>query len=494
MERFVNPSDESARILAELLREGSGSDPFSSAVRATRMPMVITDPGKPDNPIVFVNDAFLRLTGYDRREILGRNCRFLQGPNTDRVDVARLRDAIASKTPIELDLLNYKKDGCSFWNRLLVSPVFDTEGQLSFFFASQFDVTLERERLSRLERERLDLETEVARRDAELIASEERLRFALKAGQMGSWSFDIQSERLIASDGCKENFGRPLNEPFSYQDLMAAVHPEDRGRRDMAVQQAIADGALLDVEYRLFTPIGEERWVQIRGQANYRADGTPLAMIGVSQDITSRKRAEEHRTLLANELSHRVKNSLAMIQAVIAQTMRRAVSLDEANKTLQSRVLAMAAANDVLVDQNWEGASLRDLLQKTLAPFGIDDGAQFQVAGPDVQLTPKVSTALALGIHEMATNAAKYGALSQESGRVGIAWDVDIDGGKRRLRMVWTEMDGPRISPPDRTGFGTKLLERVLAQEIGGRADIEYPPSGAVLSIDLPISDDDSEA
>lgn len=366
----MRETDEDARITIELTRIGNGPDPFASLVRATRMPMLITDPKQPDNPIIFTNDAFLRLTGYERHEIIGRNCRFLQGPETSRANVTRLREAIAAQEQIELDLLNYRKDGTTFWNRVLVSPVFDYKGELSYFFASQFDVTLQREHLSRLERERFDLQTEVARRDAELVASEQRLRFALKAGRMGSWTLDIQSQMMIASDGCKENFGRPVSEPFSYQDLMAAVHPNDRAMRDEAVTSAISNGQLLDVEYRLLTPNGEERWVQIRGQANYRADGTPLSMIGVSQDITDRKRAEGHRTLLANELNHRVKNSLAMIQAVIGQTLRRAGSLEEAGDTLQARVHAMAAANDLLINQSWEGAGLRDLLYRTLAPFG----------------------------------------------------------------------------------------------------------------------------
>jgi PAS domain S-box-containing protein len=332
----VRDLNEDARIIHELTRKGDGPDPFSSAVRATRMPMIITDPHQPDNPIVFVNAAFTKLTGFARPEIVGRNCRFLQGPETDQAEIARLRTAIAERTPIELELLNYRKDGTTFWNRVLVSPVFNDDGELTYFFASQYDVTLERERLVRLERDRSDLESEVARRDAELVASEQRLRFALKAGRMGSWSLDLNTERMIASEGCKENFGRSISDPFTYADLMEAVHPDDRARRDEAVSSAIADGTALDVEYRILTPKGEERWVQIRGQANYRADGTALSLIGVSQDVTERKKAEEHRTLLANELSHRVKNSLAMVQAVIAQTLRKATSLDEAGATLEA--------------------------------------------------------------------------------------------------------------------------------------------------------------
>ena len=484
---------EDARITNELTREDNGPDPFSSAVRATRMPMLITDPSKPDNPIVFVNGAFSKLTGFDHDEILGRNCRFLQGPLTDRGEVDRLREAIVARVPIELELLNYRKDGTTFWNRLLVSPVFNDDGDLTYYFASQFDVTLERERLARLERDRTDLQSAVARREAELIESEERLRFALKAGRMGSWSIDLQTLQMIASDGSKETYGRPLSEPFTYEDAMTAVHPDDRARRDEAMQEAIADGSLLDVEYRLHTPTGEERWVQIRGQASYRADGTPLALIGVLQEITERKRAEEHRTLLANELSHRVKNSLAMVQAIVGQTLRKATSLEEAGATLEARIQAMAAANDLLVNDRWESASLRKLLQRTLAPFGIDDGTHFELDGPDLKLPPAVAVALALGLHEMATNAAKYGALSQEGGVVRLSWEIVNGSRPYRLHFTWTEVGGPPVTIPTRTGFGTKLIQRVLASEIGGKAEIDYQPNGVIFKVIAPLPETNDE-
>ena len=140
-----------ARIGAELTGRDGGTDPFVAAVRATRMPMIITDPRQPDNPMVFANDAFCRLTGYERHEILGRNCRFLQGPETDRDAVARVRGAVRAATSIEIDLRNHRKDGTPFWNRLLLAPVRDAAGALAYFFASQVDVTLERERLAGLE-------------------------------------------------------------------------------------------------------------------------------------------------------------------------------------------------------------------------------------------------------------------------------------------------------------------------------------------------------
>jgi PAS domain S-box-containing protein len=485
----VRDFEEEARIVRELTRGDNGPDPFSSAVRATRMPMLITDPRLDDNPIVFVNQAFSKLTGFERSEILGRNCRFLQGPGTDMDDVKRLREAIAARVPIELDLLNYRKDGTHFWNRLLVSPVFADDGQLLYYFASQFDVTIERERLANLQRDRDALEAEVARRIVELQASEQRLQFALEAGRLGSWSINLDTQRLTASDGCKRICGRAPSDPLTLEDLRESIHPDDRAMQFEAIERAVADRSLLDIEYRLFTPAGEERWVQIRGQATYRADDTPLAILGTTQDVTDRRRAEEHRTLLANELSHRVKNTLASLQAIVAQTMRRATSVEDASTTLEARIQAMSAANDLLINERFESASIRALLDRTLAPFGIEDGQRFRLDGPDIHLPPRLVVAFALAIHELATNASKYGALSNADGVVDLHWKVTDGHHPRQLHLSWVESGGPRVEPPSRTSFGTQLIQRVLARDINGTVEILYPPEGVVFTAVAPLVD-----
>lgn len=449
--------------------------------------MLITDPRQPDNPIVFANAAFARLTGFHRADIIGRNCRFLQGPDTDRAEVDRLRAAIEQRVPIELDLLNYRKDGTTFWNRLLVSPVFGEDGELTYFFASQFDVTLARERLVQLQQDRASLEEEVVRRNAELQASEQRLRVALEAGQMGIWSVDLESGRLIASDSCKAICGRSPGDPLSLEDLRASIHPDDRDLQIDAMQRAAADGTPLDAEYRLITPGGEQRWVHIRGQANHRADGTPLSLIGTTQDVTERRRAEEHRALLANELSHRVKNMLASLQAMAAQTIRRSATLEEAGILLDARIQALAAANDLLVSERFESAGMRDLVDRALAPFGLEDGDRFTLDGPDVRLPPHLVTAFALAIHELATNALKYGALSVPGGRIDLRWHQVGDGADARLQLSWQESGGPRVEPPTQSGFGTQLIKRALARENGGDATIDYRPEGVLFTAISPL-------
>jgi PAS domain S-box-containing protein len=482
MEQVLRDEKERSRIEHELVRQDRGTDPFSAAVRATRMPMLITDPNQPDNPIVFVNAAFSRLTGFAHDEIIGRNCRFLQGPDTDRAEVARLRAAIDAREPIELELLNYRKNGETFWNRLLVSPVFDGDGNVTYFFASQFDVTLERERLSRLQRDRDDLEAEVGQRTSDLVQAESRLRFALQAAHLGSWSLDLATERLTVTDGCKQNFGRPLSESFTYADIQAAVHPDDRARRNEALRVALEETGDYQVDYRILTPDGRERWLAVQGQVFHRADGTPLLLVGVSQDVTDRKRAEEHRALLANELSHRVKNMLAMLQSIVSQTLRNATSLQEAGDTLSARIQSMDAANDLLVSEQWESAELGDLIDRALAPFRSDEADRFRVTGPGVRVPPRIAVGLALALHELATNAAKYGALSVGGGHVEITWSV-VDGFKPdRLHFCWREVGGPAVTKPTRTGFGSKLIERVLAREIDGTVDLDYRTEGVVFT------------
>ena len=146
-------------------------DPFTAAFRTTRMPMLITDPRQRDNPIIFVNDAFVRLTGYAREEVLGRNCRFLQGPETDREQVREIREALADGRGVEMEILNYRKDGTPFWNALFISPVQDEAGRLLYFFASQFDITAKRQAQIDLERAKDELETQVRRRTRDLQAA-----------------------------------------------------------------------------------------------------------------------------------------------------------------------------------------------------------------------------------------------------------------------------------------------------------------------------------
>jgi PAS domain S-box-containing protein len=476
-------SAQDERIANELHKSAASNDPFAAAVRATRMPMLVTDPSQPENPIVFSNDAFTKLTGYTRDEVLGQNCRFLQGPGTSREDVTRVRNAIARREAIEIDLLNYRKDGSAFWNRLLISPVFNEEGELTYFFASQFDVSPERNRVSELQLSHSELEAEIERRMLDLMANESRIRFVLEAANMGIWTLDLEQERLIASPQCKAHFGRQTQAPFSYQELKASIIEEDRERWSQVVDDAIKDHTSFDIEYRIKTPQGELRWVAMRGQVARDVTDTPSIMSGVSQEITQRKEAEEHRKLLARELNHRVKNMLATAQSVFVQSLRSAGTLEEAQEIAVGRIHSLAMAQDLLTQEGWSSATMRDVVERSIAPF---EGADFRIAGPRILLGAKAVSTLSLTLHELATNSIKYGALSKETGSVTITWEVE-PGDAAMLRFNWSEMGGPPVMAPIRRGFGSRVVENIVRAEFQGKAKIDFRRDGILYEILAPI-------
>ncbi|WP_156295704.1 PAS domain-containing protein [Methylobacterium aquaticum] len=266
---------ESDRIDAEIGRSSPSHDPFAAAVRATRMPMLITDPHRPDNPIVFANAAFSKLTGYARDEVLGQNCRFLQGPATDRADVEKIRDAIERRVAIEIDLLNHKKNGETFWNRLLISPVFDADGALTYFFASQFDVTPERERLR-------DLGEALRRREQmldALVRSSSEVRYRTSA----DWS------RLYQLSG--GDFMADTTSPRT-DWIETYIPPEDRPALRAEIARAIRTKTSYSLEHRVHLADGSVGWASSRAVPVLDEHGRITEWYGAATNITARKRAE----------------------------------------------------------------------------------------------------------------------------------------------------------------------------------------------------------
>ncbi|WP_337269128.1 HWE histidine kinase domain-containing protein [Oryzifoliimicrobium ureilyticus] len=475
----MEKSDDQLRIAEEIRREKSGSDPFAAAMRATRMPMVITDPRLKDNPIVFVNNAFARLTGYSREETLGRNCRFLQGPGTSREDVKKIREAIAMRESIEIELMNYRKDGSGFWNRLLVSPVFDN-GELTYFFASQLEITRDRRIASA---SALSDNAELERRISDLTEAENRLQFTLKAGGLGTWTLDLAEGRLVASSICKANFGIAPTENFTYADLQALVHPADFPMWQEAVQKALAEDGDLHVEYRILLPDRSIRWIEVRAQTRYGDDHRPVEMSGISINITERKEAEAFRLLVSREMSHRIKNTLATVQSIVNQSLRSDLPRQDLRDTIGKRIHALARSHELLLGSNWSVASLRETIERAVSPF--NEGGRIRYFGPDMTITYALNGALALGLHELATNASKYGALANEAGRVRIEWRDD-DG---VFTLVWEEMGGPEVSEPTKRGFGTSLIERALGTTFNGTAVMTFHPTGLVFKLETKIEE-----
>ncbi|MDQ3590623.1 MAG: SpoIIE family protein phosphatase [Actinomycetota bacterium] len=283
------------------------------AVAASSNGILITDPNLPDNPIVYANPAFERTTGYLVGEVVGRNCRFLQGEDRDQSALEELRAALREGRGCRVVLRNYRKDGSLFWNELHVSPVHDEEGRLTNFVGVQNDVTGRR------------------RIEEALKESEDRLRLAVEATGLGTWDFNPVTGELRWDERCKAMFGLPPEAEVDYEVFLAGLHPDDRERTDEVVQQALdpeTDGGF-DVEYRTVgLGDGIERWVAARGQAFFDEAGKAVRFIGTVLDITERKRAEEERDLLL------VREQLARAEAVA--TRRRLALLASVGPVLYS--------------------------------------------------------------------------------------------------------------------------------------------------------------
>ncbi|GAA0600906.1 hypothetical protein GCM10009416_43580 [Craurococcus roseus] len=354
-------------------------------------------------------------------------------------------------------------------------------------------VGLARQRREAAARER-DLRAEIAtqRGRAALRESERRLAFALEAGRLGSWELDLAAQRLVASDTCRENLGLDAAEPLeTYDDLLRRIHPDDLERQRAAVARAVEARSILDIEYRVMRRDGRSGWVQVRGRAEYAEDGRALRMLGVSLDVTDRKRAEERKALLLDELNHRVKNTLATVQSIAMQTQRNAKTPAAFGEDLTARIAALSRAHDLLTQASWDGASLGEVVGQTLDLYatGACGDRRVTAEGPVISLNPNAAVTLNMAFHELATNAAKYGALSIQGGRVEVRWRIDRgDAGPAALEIVWSETGGPPVQRPGRRGFGSRLIERGLPGELGGEASLEYPPEGVRCRMRLPVS------
>ncbi|WP_297511797.1 PAS domain-containing protein [uncultured Caulobacter sp.] len=317
-----------------------------------------------------------------------------------------------------------------------------------------------------------------------LLRQEETLRQAVDAADVGTWDLDVDTGALTWSERCYPMFGLPAGEPVDIETAFSLIHPGDEARVREATRQAMDPAVRADyaVEFRATGRDDHvERWLAVKGKVFFGDDGRAHRFVGAVVNITDRKRAELHLRLLVNELNHRVKNSLATIQAIASQSFNGQRSMDEAREAFSNRVVALAEAHDLLTRENWEGADLQDVVDRVATLHGGVD--RFTLSGPSVRLSPKTALSLSMALHELATNAMKYGALSTPEGEVAIAWALAPDAGPVRLDLTWTERGGPPVAAPSDRGFGSRLIERGLAAELSGSATIDFQPEGVVCRI-----------
>jgi PAS domain S-box-containing protein len=364
--------------------------------------------------------------------------------------------------------------GTPKWWDVVVSPLSGAEGSAERLMTVGRDITTQKQ-------------AEIC-----LARSEERLSLALRAASMvGIWDGDLVA-RLVFGDA---NFARiygidpevaAAGQPLGH--YVNSIHPEDAAAVRAEVQELYESGDEFMHEHRIVRPDGEIRWIVARGRLVRNAAGQPVRFSGASVDITDRRMAEERQRLLMEELAHRVKNTLTVVQAIASQTLRGSGASPEAREALNTRLMALSRAHELLMQGGWSEASLLALVEETARLHAHGEAGRFRIAGPDILLGSRAAMALALVLHELATNAVKYGALSVPEGQVLVLWETVDIGGEAQLRFRWEEVGGPPVVPPERQGFGTRLIARSFGQSLAATVRLDYARAGVTFTLEAQVA------
>ena len=340
-----------------------------------------------------------------------------------------------------------------------------------------------------LERLNAELENRVAQRTSELEAStarltesEQRRSLALVAGQMGSWDWDRAHGDCLWDAGQCRIFGvDAASFAVTPENVKALIHPEDWPRLEQAMQQLFTERRSHQTEFRVRRPNGEVRWCLGTAAPTMDAAGNVIRMSGVTADITERKESEVRQVLLAREVDHRAKNALAIVQSIVRLT--RAENMPAYVAAVEGRITALSRAHTVLSHSRWQGADLTGLVEEELAAYrGERSADRIETAGPAISLQPASAQTLTLALHELATNAVKYGALSSMSGRLKVSWELKPS----TLVLHWEESGGPRVRKPARLGFGTRIIVASVEGQLGGQARFQWGEIGLHCILTIP--------
>jgi PAS domain S-box-containing protein len=338
-----------------------------------------------------------------------------------------------------------------------------------------------------LERFNAELEDRVRARTGELedstarlLESEQRRSLALAAGRMGSWDWDWVNGDWMWDEGQFRIFGVDSQSfVVNPANVQALLHPDDIDELRKAVVQFNKGVRSYETEFRIIRPDGEIRWCVGTAAATVDKVGRVIRVSGVTVDITERKRAEERQNLLTREVDHRAKNALALAQSIVRLT--RGESLKAYMQAVEGRISALARVHTILSLSSWQGAEITKLVDEELAPYA--SGEQIAFSGSNIQLQPATAQTLAMALHELVTNSAKYGALSTLSGRLTIKWEVEGE----ILQMLWEERNGPLVEKPASRGFGTRSVIASIESQLGGQAQFDWRSEGLICRLSVPL-------
>ncbi len=323
----------------------------------------------------------------------------------------------------------------------------------------------------------------IERQQAE--ASKDRLQLALGAAQLGWWQYDAP-RRVVSGDTRFKEIFDVASDEVPLDEIMKRVHPDD-AERVLELRAALdrADAKPYAHEYRVQRSDGRVCWVETHGLAYFERVGRErraVGGVGTVADITERKEREEKEHLLMREVNHRARNMLSVVDAIAHQTV--ANSPEDYVEHVSERIRALAAQQDLLVRSEWHGVEIADLARAQLSHFADLIGSRIAMQGAKLRLNPASAQAIGLAFHELATNAAKYGALSTGAGRVDVGWWTDGD----TLTISWTERDGPPVSRPKRRGFGSTVMATMAERTVDGKVDLDYAPLGVTWRLTCPTA------
>jgi PAS domain S-box-containing protein len=426
---------------------------FESAVRAARV-------------YVFWQDADLQQT----RLYSPPGAQAVPGPDSKEI-LDLKRRVVARGQPEDAEAVYPMSEGPVLFS-LHIDPTFGPDGKIDGIMCAAIDVS----RIRSLEREQQRL-------TAELGTTLQRYETALRGSNVTVFTHDRALRYTSISNPL---FGRDVKDIVGCTDE-EVIPAENRPAVAALKQAALETGQPQDGEVRI-NEATSIRWYDFHIEPLRDMTGAIIGLTCAAVDITERKEGEAHLRLLMRELTHRSKNLLAVIQAMARQTARHAGSIDSFLEQFGARLQALARSHDLLVQEEWHGVSLAELVRSQLAAYLDRSGSQITMEGPPVTLRPEAAQSLGLALHELGINAVKFGALSTPSGRISITWSWQSRRERPAVEIVWVEVGGPPVMAPVQRGFGSLVVERNLARALDAAVELGFDPAGVRCCITIPVA------
>ncbi len=458
---FVRDISERKAVLAELAVTAARFRAATNIVNG----VVWTN--SPTGEMLGEQAGWSALTGQVRSEYEGFGWAKAVHPDDVEATVSAWNAAVAARQPVTFEHRVRRADGVWRIFAVRAAPTLNVNGSIHEWIGVHTDITEQRQAIEGLRE------------------SEARFRAMADAAPAPVWMTSAQGGVIFANQAFAD-FAGVSRDALLGEIWIGLVHEEDM--QDVLARRtaARAGPTAYSFEARFRHEDGDYRWMLATARPRFGAEGHFQGYIGMAMDLTTIKVAEVRQRLLINELNHRVKNTLSSVQSIARQTLRTEETPAHVRERFIDRLLAMSAAHDVLTRENWEGAAIDEIARQALRPF-VDDheAGRIELDLPSLKVGPIAALALAMALHELATNAAKYGALSSSEGKVTIDW---IASNPDQAIVRWQESGGPSVSPPQRKGFGSRLLERGLAADLGGQPSLSFAPEGVVCLLPLRLT------